>query len=618
VAPVAAPVYSQGVREAHPAIGRGDWLRGLLFVILAPIAASAQTADNLLVVINDFSPASVEVGEYYAHARSVAADHIVHVKTVTTDTIPRAEYERTIESPIFAWLSQGSLQDKVLYIVLTKGVPLRIAGTDGLEGTVASVDSELTLLYRRLLGIQPPIVGRLPNPYFLADKPVSEAKPFTRFTADTYLVTRLDGFAVDDVRKLIDRGLAPTRDGKIVLDERATLIDRGGDQWLEQTATRLQQAGAGDRVVLETTRAVATTSGPVIGYYSWGSNDPANRLRHFGLDFANGALAGMFVSTDGRTFTEPPAGWMPGGGPQSAGGGSQSLAGDLIHDGITGVAAHVAEPFLDATIRPQILFPAYLAGFNLAEAFYLAMPYLSWQTVVVGDPLCDPFPRTPLTADQLSKGLDPDTELPALFAERRLALAARSGLNPQALKLLFKEDAHLARGDRSDAEALLIRAVDLEPRFTAANLRLAIMYEGNREYDKAIDRYRRIVAIEPQNAVVLNNLAYDLAEHQHTPKDALPLAERAYRLAAIPVIADTLGWIQHLLGDDPAAAALVERAAAGEPTNAEILVHAAFVHAALNNLARARQELDAAEKLDPHLADRADIKTLRERLKSSF
>jgi uncharacterized protein (TIGR03790 family) len=621
VAVVVVPVYPQGVRDAHPKIGRGDWLLGLLLVILVPVAAAAQTADNLLVVINDFSPASVEVGEYYAHARTVAVDHIVHVKTVTTDTIARAEYERTIESPIFAWLSQGSLQDTVLYIVLTKGVPLRIAGTGGLEGTVASVDSELTLLYRKLLGVQPPIVGRLPNPYFLGDKPVGEAKPFTRFTADTYLVTRLDGFTVDDVRKLIDRGLAPTRDGKIVLDEKATLmttlIDRGGDQWLEQTATRLQQAGAGDRVVLETTRAVATASGPVIGYYSWGSNDPANRLRHFGLDFANGALAGMFVSTDGRTFTEPPVGWMPGGGPQSAGFGSQSLAGDLIHDGITGVAAHVAEPFLDATIRPQILFPAYLAGFNLAESFYLAMPYLSWQTVVIGDPLCSPFPRTALTADQLSKGLDPDTDLPALFSERRLALAAHNGLNPQALKLLFKEEAHLTRGDRSDAEALLMRAVELEPRFTVANLRLALMYEENREYDKAIDRYRRVVAIEPQNAAVLNNLAYDLAEHQHTPKDALPLAERAYRLAAIPVVADTLGWIQHLLGDDQAAAPLLERAAAAVPDNPEILVHAAFVHAAVNNLAKARQELDAAEKLDPHLADRADIKTLRERLKSS-
>ena len=65
----------------------------------------------------------------------------------------------------------------------------------------------------------------------------------------------------------------------------------------------------------------------------------------------------------------------------------QSLIGDLIRAEATGGAGHVAEPYLDATIRPQVLFPAYLAGFNLAEADHLAMPYLSWQTVVIGDPL---------------------------------------------------------------------------------------------------------------------------------------------------------------------------------------------------------------------------------------
>ena len=47
----------------------------------------------------------------------------------------------------------------------------------------------------------------------------------------------------------------------------------------------------------------------------------------------------------------------------------------------------MAEPLLGNTIRPDILFPAYLAGFSLAEAYYLAMPSVSWMTVVVGDPL---------------------------------------------------------------------------------------------------------------------------------------------------------------------------------------------------------------------------------------
>src|SRR5262249_38185305 len=154
----------------------------------------------------------------------------------------------------------------------------------------------------------------------------------------------------------------------------------------------------------------------------------ANRLRHFGLQFVPGAIGAMFVSTDGRTFVEPPADWKPGGADQR-GYGSQSLAGDLIREGITGIAAHVTEPFLDATIRPQILFPAYFAGFNLAESFSLAMPFLSWQTVVVGDPLCVPFPRKTLTPDDIAKGIDPDTGYPGIFSERRVEFLAAGGLN---------------------------------------------------------------------------------------------------------------------------------------------------------------------------------------------
>jgi uncharacterized protein (TIGR03790 family) len=577
-------------------------------------SAKAQTTENLLLVVNDANSESGRIAEYYASKRAVPPDHVLHLKTLATDAVDRSEYLRGIEGPIAAWLSARGLQDKILYIVLTKGVPLRVNGTVGLDGTVASVDSELTLLYRKLLGTPPTIGGRVANPYFLGADALSQAKPFTRLLSDIYLVTRLDGYSVDDVLKLIDRGIAPSQTGKIVLDEKATVIDRGGDEWLQQTADRLKASGATERVVLETTRAVATASGPILGYYSWGSNDPANQLRQFGLQFTPGAIGGMFVSTDGRTFSQPPADWRPsdpnGRGPRFAG-SFQSLAGDLIHDGITGVSAHVAEPFLDATIRPQILFPAYLTGFNLAESFYLAMPFLSWQTVIVGDPLCTPFPRTALQVGQLDKGMDSETEMPAIFSERRLALDGKGGLNVQALKLSLKAESLTARGNVAEAEKTLERATEMEPRLGAAQIVLASTYEARGEYDKAMDRYRRILAVDSQNTVALNNLAFALAVRKQAPKDALPLAQRAFNLAPTAMVADTLGWIHHLLGDDRTALPLLERAAAALPENPEILVHAATVHIALNVKDKARAELDAAEKANPQLAQDEGFRSLR-------
>ena len=107
------------------------------------------------------------------------------------------------------------------------------------------------------------------------------------------------------------------------------------------------------------------------------------------------------------------------------GGSHQSLIGDLIRDGVTGVAGHVAEPYLNATIRPDILFPAYARGFNLIESFYLAMPSLSWQTVVVGDVLCSPFGASQPQTTDLNPPIDPDTELPAFFSARRVAALRR-------------------------------------------------------------------------------------------------------------------------------------------------------------------------------------------------
>lgn len=580
--------------------------------------AAAQSTDNILLVINETSPASVQIGEYYRAKRAIPQDHIVRIKVPIGDSIARKDFETLIQGPVGRYISKNNLQDRILYLVLTKDVPLRISGANAAQTSAASVDSELTLLYRQLLGQIVPTVGRVDNPYFLGDRPLAEAKPFTHLSYDIYLVTRLDGFTVDDVLKLIDRGLAPSREGKFVFDQKSSLIDRRGDDWLQEAADRLRPGGA-SRVVLDTTTSVASTTGPVLGYYSWGSNDPAIRTRQTGLQFAPGAIAGMFVSTDGRTFTEPPADWLPGNPnrpTQQYRGSDQSLAGDLIREGVTGVAAQVAEPLLDALTRPQVLFPAYLAGFNLVESYYLAMPFLSWETVVVGDPLCSPFSRPVLPADQLYKGLDNDIGLPAMFMERRLAVLVKPGFNRDAMRLMLKADVANNAGNDKEVEALLVQATLLEPRLTGANLRLGATLETRADFDGAADRYRKVLAVDPNQAIALNNLAYILSEHQGKPQEALPLAERAYRLAPTPNIGDTLGWIQHLLGEDRLAAPLVEKAMAALPDDPEMLMHAAAVHAALGDKTRATKELDAAVKIDPKLAERADVKALRDRIKN--
>ena len=502
-------------------------------------------------------------------------------------------------------------------------MPLRIAGTDGLEGTVSSVDSELTLLYRRMTGSAAPARGRIPNPYYLGTAPVREAKPFTHREHDIFLVSRLDAFTVDEAIALIDRARAPSPEGRVVLDQRAALLsEAAGDRWLAEAAKRLTDVGHGSRVVFEETTRGARDVDQVLGYYSWGSNDESNRVRSFNMKFVPGALAATFVSSDGRTFQNPPDTWVPTSNWNDRktwfGGSPQSLVGDLIREGATGVAGHVAEPYLQSTVHPEILFPTYFAGFNLIEAFYLALPHLSWQAVVVGDPLCVAFPRRVLTRADIEDDVDPATELPALFSKRRLdaAQVSSKGVPLKALAHAVLGETRVAHGDAAGAKTALEEATALAPALTGSQLALASMYEQDGDYTSANQRYRIILKSQPNNVIALNNLAYGLAVRDKQPAEGQVLAKRAAALAPDNAsILDTLGWIEHLLGNNEIAAQLLSRAAKLGPTLAEVRLHAAIVFGATGALSNAEAELKEAVRLNPEFEKREDVVQLRKKLK---
>jgi len=606
---------------------RSALLPWVMLVLVGTARAHAESADSVLVVVNGASTASETIGRHYVDRRGVPRDNVCSIHTSTDESIARTVYYLEIEEPIWKCIAAARAQDRILYIVLTKDIPIRILGTGGRTGTTASVDSELTLLYRRRTGQAVPVAGFVPNPYFADATPIAAIKPFTHESYDIYLVTRLDGYTTEDALALVDRADRANRaaaavppDGRFVLDERASWVDSGGNAWLRAAAARLQTLGVGDRVVLDESAKVLTNQAHVLGYYSWGSNDPAIRIRHFDMDFVPGALAGMFVSTDARTFKEPPPGWTPSDTVKPGavfGGSPQSLVGDLIRDGVTGAAGHVNEPFLDATIRPDILFPAYVSGRNLAESYYAAMPYLSWQTIVIGDPLCAPFPHPSLATRAIDSALETATELPTSFARRRLSHMAPA-LNKDAAVAYVRAESRTARRDAAGARQALEAAVAADARFTEARLELATADDRDDQFDRAIAQYRAIVSYSPNEPVALNNLAYDLAVHENAPEEALPLAERACAIVKDnPVFLDTLGWIQHLLKRDTAAAATMRRARSGGFEEPNVLWHAAAIDAAINNLTRAASELNLALKAKPDLADLDEIKTLRQQLSAA-
>jgi len=591
----------------------------IILCVFAPSAARAQSAENVAVVVNDRSEDSRRIGEHYARTRGLPPSNVLRIQAPTEESIQRAEYIADIERPLLQAIRRAGLQDRLLYLVLTKGIPIRILGTPGTAGTTSSVDSELTLLYRRLVGTPIPVEGRIENPYYLGTRTLDVAKPFSHREHDIYLVTRLDAFTADQAIALIDRAQMPSREGRIVLDQRGT--PGSGEQWMAQAASRLSELGHGSRVLLEQTAEPARNEKAVLGYYSWGASDPQNHVRGIGMGFVPGAIAANLASFDARTFRQPPDTWRPTASADKATwfeGSADALIGDLIRDGVTGVSGQVGEAYTFGAVRPEILFPAYMAGFNLAEAFYLSTPALSWQTVVIGDPLCAPFGRKPLSVGELEEPADESTGYPGLFARRRLAvlLASNRDVPEAAVRSLTRSQALLDRDDRAGARTALQEVVKLAPQAIGPLITLAQLEENLGEFDSAMARYRLVLDVQPNHVIALNNLAYALAVRRNSPAEALPYARRA--AAAAPLnggILDTLAWVLHLLGDNELSGKLLVEAIRLEPREPEIRLHAALVFMALNNAARAERELAEALRLDPGLAKRDDVQRLRVQLR---
>jgi uncharacterized protein (TIGR03790 family) len=351
-----------------------------LFLVLLP-AIHAQTGQQVLLVENRNDPVSRQIGDYYRPRRSVPLKNVCMLQSDTAEEIAWDVYVAQIERPIAACLEKNGLRDQVLYIVLTLGIPLKIQGAgSGITAEYSSVDSELALLYAKMKGATYVRAGPIPNPFFK-----KRDAPFRHPQFPIYLVTRLAAYDFGGVKAMIDRSLAARNRGKFVID--SNVPDTGGNEWL-QTAAMLLPA---PRVVLDTTPKVLYGQKGVIGYAGWGSNDANRKGRWLGFEWLPGAIACEFVSTDARTFKRPPDQWAPTTSEDRQhyyAGSPQSLSADFIQEGATGASGNAYEPFLSGNVRPDYLLPAYYQGRNLAESYYMALPFLSWQGVVLGDPLC--------------------------------------------------------------------------------------------------------------------------------------------------------------------------------------------------------------------------------------
>lgn len=103
---------------------------------------------------------------------------------------------------------------------------------------------------------------------------------------------------------------------------------------------------------------------------------------------------------------------------------------------------------------------------------------------------------------------------------------------------------------------------------------IAMLQGQLKNYEKARDAYEKLLAANPTFVPALNNLAYIYAENLNNPAKAVELAERARKeFPTDPSIADTLGWSLHKSGKFREALPLLTESAGKAPENAEIQFH---------------------------------------------
>jgi uncharacterized protein (TIGR03790 family) len=337
------------------------WLAGMPLWALGP--------ENVLIVANEDAEGSVEIAEYYAKHRGIDPARILKVKAPTSEEITREQFNTQLWKPI-----QEAVQadQSILAIVSTRGVPLKIRGTEGtdrMRGDFASVDGELALARID----EYPLEFAVPNPYFNSEDSLG-------LEHIILAVTRLDGPTVEIARSLVDKAIvaeALGASGKSYLDT-GSMRD-SGEGYLERDNQMRQVSDAWRRLQLDfhhdtepEVMDLSTFENP-LHYYGWYATTqrPEGEVR-----FRTGGICVHLHSFSASTIRRDNANWV----------------GPLLSWNATASYGTVYEPFTIGFPYEHIFWNRIGRGFTFGEAGQMANQLLSWQATFIGCVLYRPYP----------------------------------------------------------------------------------------------------------------------------------------------------------------------------------------------------------------------------------
>ncbi len=164
-------------------------------------------------------------------------------------------------------------------------------------------------------------------------------------------------------------------------------------------------------------------------------------------------------------------------------------------------------------------------------------------------------------------------------------------LNPSGALLARQLPVFNATQRPEEGEKRLAAWLTTHPQDAGIRAALAESLIKRKQYAAAADQYQILYKSNPNNLIVLNNLAWALLETNDNR--ALGYAEQAFKLNPDnPAVMDTLGWILAQQGQTERGIKLLKQALAKVPDAAEIQFHLAAAHAKSGDRTRARGELE--------------------------
>lgn len=378
-----------------------------LFVVSIPIPVFSLEPEEILVVANSEMEGSVALAHYYMKQRLIPQSHFLPLSLTTEETMSRVEYDATLKKKVLDTIIKLRPKNRIAAIVLIYGVPLKVSppkpDSDDLENSQrlganetiknqqkqevdrlrkthmrAAVDSELALV----LAGDYELDGWIQNPYFLGFQ--EETLPLDK--DQVLLVTRLDAPDPATVYRIINDSLETEKkglQGKAYFDARWPMEVKNDLSGYKRYDQSIHRAAAAVKkrmqvIVDEQEELFPENSCPEAALYC-GWYSLAKYVDSF--SWQKGAIGYHIASAECSTLRDK---------------NRPIWCVQMLEKGVAATIGPVHEPYVQGFPLPELFFSLLIEGhMSLGEAYLVSLPFLSWQTVLIGDPLYQPFAPEP-------------------------------------------------------------------------------------------------------------------------------------------------------------------------------------------------------------------------------